>query len=99
MPKKTIEERLGYLGIHPEDLRLLAELRPALEAHVEGIIEALHRQLLLFPETRRGFRDPRVKEAFFEDRRRYILSFANTEFGDDYVRDRERAAVVQEQSG
>ena len=99
MPKKTIEERLGYLGIHPEDLRLLAELRPMLEAHVDAVIEALHRQLLLFPETRRPFRDPKVKEGFIADRRHYILSLANTEFDDGYVRDRERAAFVQEQSG
>jgi len=99
MARKTIEERLGYLGLHPEGLKLLAELRPLLETHVDGVIEALHRQLLLFPETRWPFRDPRVKEAFFTDRRRYILSLANTEFDVDYVRDRENAAVVQEQSG
>lgn len=99
MAKKTIEERLGYLGLDPEDLNLLAELRPVLEAHVDGIVEALYRQLLLFPETRRPFRDPRVKEGFVANRRRYILSLANTQFGDDYARDRERAAVEQEQGG
>jgi signal transduction histidine kinase len=99
MTKKTIEERLGYLGLHPEDLKLLAELRPLLEVHVDGIVEALHRQLLLFPETRRPFRDPRVKEWFVANRRQYILSLANTQFGDDYARDRERAAVEQEQGG
>jgi hypothetical protein len=49
MAKKTIEERLGCLGLDRDDLALLAELRPLLEAHADEIVEAFHRQLLLFP--------------------------------------------------
>ncbi len=99
MAKKTIEERLGYLGLDPEDLKLLAELRPVLEAHVDDIVEAFHRQLLLFPETRRLFLEPHAKERFVAGRRHYMLSLADTHFGDDYLRERERSSVTQERSG
>src|SRR4030095_1764809 len=99
MAKKTIEERLGYLGLDPEDLNLLAELRPVLEAHVDDIVEAFHRQLLLFPETRRLFLEPHAKERFVAGRRHYMLSLADTHFGDDYLRERERSSVIQERSG
>ncbi|MGH7819304.1 MAG: protoglobin domain-containing protein, partial [Candidatus Binatia bacterium] len=99
MAKKTIEERLGYLGLDPENLTLLGELRPVLEAHADDIEEAFHRQLLLFPETRRLFLEPRVKERFVAGRRHYILSLADTHFGDDYLRERERSAVAQERAG
>ena len=99
MAKKTIEERLGYLGLDPEDLKLLAELRPVLEAHVDDIVEAFHRQLLLFPETRRLFLEPHAKERFVAGRRHYMLSLADTHFGDDYLRERERSAVIQERAG
>ena len=99
MAKKTIEERLGYLGLDPEDLKLLAELRPVLEAHVDDIVEACHRQLLLFPETRRLFLEPHAKERFVAGRRHYVLSLADTHFGVDYLRERERSGVSQERAG
>ncbi len=99
MAKKSIEERLSYLGLDPEELSLLGELRPVLEAHVDDIVEAFHRQLLLFPETRRLFLEPNVKERFVAGRRQYMLSLADTHFGDDYLRERERSAVTQERAG
>jgi signal transduction histidine kinase len=99
MPKKTIDERLGYLGLDPEDLKLLGELRPLLEAHVDQIVDAFHRQLLMFPETRRLFLDPQVKERFVLGRRHYMMSLAETKFGDEYLRERERSAVTQERAG
>jgi signal transduction histidine kinase len=99
MARKTIEERLGYLGLDPEDMQLLAELRPLLETHVDQIVEAFHRQLLLLPETRRLFLDPRVKEQFVAGRRQYLLSLADTQFGDEYLAERERSSIVQERAG
>jgi signal transduction histidine kinase len=99
MAKKTIEERLAYLGLFPEELALLAELRPVLDLHVDDVVEAFHRQLLLFPETRRLFLEPRAKERFVSGRRHYMMSLAATEFGDDYLRERERSAIVQERAG
>src|SRR2546427_7648673 len=86
MAKKTIEERLAYLGLDPEDLKLLSELRPVLDAHVDDIVDAFHRQLLLFPETRRLFLEPHVKERFVAGRRHYMMSLADTQVGDDYLR-------------
>jgi len=99
MAKKTIDERLSYLGLDPEDLALLGELRPVLEAHVDEIVEAFHRQLLLFPETRRLFLEPNIKQRFVAGRRHYMLSLADTQLGDDYLRERERSSVTQERAG
>jgi signal transduction histidine kinase len=99
MAKKTIEERLGYLGLDRDDLALLSELRPLLETRVDEIVEAFHRQLLLFPETRMLFIEPNVKQLFAAGRRRYMLSLADTQFGDDYLRERERSVITQERAG
>jgi signal transduction histidine kinase len=99
MAKKTIDERLGYLGLEPEDLKLLAELRPVLETHVDDIVESFHRQLLLFPETRRLFLEPHAKERFVVGRRHYMMSLADTHLGDEYLRERELSAVTQERAG
>jgi signal transduction histidine kinase len=99
MPKKTIEERLGYLGLDTEELKLLSELRPVLEVHVDDIVDAFHRQLLLFPETRRLFLDPRIKERFVTGRRHYMMSLADIQFGEAYLRERERSSVTQERAG
>ena len=99
MAKKTIDERLSYLGLDPEDLALLAELRPVLEAHVDDIVEAFHRQLLLFPETRRLFLEPDIKQRFVAGRRHYMMSLAETHLGDDYLRERERSSITQERAG
>jgi len=99
MAKKTIQERMGYLGLDPEELALLAELRPVLETHVDDIVEAFHRQLLLFPETRKLFLEPNIKQRFAAGRRHYMMSLADTQLGDDYLRERERASVTQERAG
>jgi signal transduction histidine kinase len=99
MAKKTIVERMSYLGLYPEDLELLAELRPVLDEHVDDIVEAFYRQLLLFPETRRVFLEPNMKELFAAGQRHYMLSLADPQLGDDYLRDRERSSIAQERVG
>src|SRR5258706_2705160 len=99
MARKPVEERLSYLGLDPEELNLLAELRPVLAAHADEIVEAFHRQLLLFPETRRLFLEPRAKERFVAGRRQYMMSLADTHLGDDYLKERERSAITQERAG
>src|SRR5688572_23457753 len=99
MANKTLEERMSYLGLAAEDLVLLSELRPVLDAHVDDIVEAFHRQLLLFPETRRLFLEPEIKERFAAGRRHYMLSLAAAQLGDDYLRERERSSITQERAG
>jgi len=99
MAKKSLEERMSYLGLDPEELALLAELRPLLDAHVDDIVEAFHRQLLLFPETRRLFLEPAIKQRFAAGRRHYMLSLADIQLGDDYLRERERSSITQERAG
>src|SRR5262249_43696709 len=99
MPKKTIEERLSYLGLDPEDLKLLSELRPVLDAHVDHTVASFHRQLLLFPEPPGLFLEPNIRGRFVAGRRHYMISLADTHFGDDYLRERERSSVTQERAG
>jgi signal transduction histidine kinase len=99
MANKTLEERMSYLGLAAEDLALLSELRPVLDAHVDDVVEAFHRQLLLFPETRRLFLEPEIKERFAAGRRHYMLSLAAAQLGDDYLHERERSSITQERAG
>jgi signal transduction histidine kinase len=63
------------------------------------VVSAFYRQLLTFPETRRLFLDPTVKEKFVAGRRRYLLSLSEASFGDAYLRERKRSALVQERAG
>src|SRR5688572_11156589 len=99
MAKKTIQQRLSYFGLEPEELAILAELRPLLEAHADELVEAFYRQLLLYPETRRLFVDTAFRDQFIQGRRRYLLSIADTELGDDYLDARRRVAFAQERAG
>src|SRR5262245_39307585 len=99
MTKKSIQQRLSYFGLEPEELGILAELRPLLEAHAGELADAFYRQLLLYPETRRMFMDAAFKDRFVEARRRYLLSIAETRLGDDYLEARQRIASAQERAG
>jgi signal transduction histidine kinase len=99
MMKKSIQQRLAYIGLEPEELAVLSELRPLLEAHADEVVESFYRQLLLFPETRRLFTDASVKDQFIAARRGYMISLADTELASDYLDERQRSAIAQERAG
>jgi signal transduction histidine kinase len=99
MMKKSIQQRLSYIGLEPDELAILAELGPLLEEHANDVVEAFYRQLLLFPETRRLFMEASIKDQFIEGRRRYMISLAGTELSDEYLEERRRSAIVQERAG
>ena len=99
MTVKSIQQRLSHIGLEPEDLAVLAELRPLLETHATEVVEAFHRQLLLFPETRRMLMEANSKERFLEGRRRYVVSLAETALDDDYLARRQRLAIAHERAG
>jgi signal transduction histidine kinase len=99
MSEKSIQQRLSYFGLEPEELAILGELRPLLESHANEMVEAFYRKLLLYPETRRMFTDAAFKDRFLEGRRRYLMALSETELGDDYLADRRTVARAQERAG
>jgi signal transduction histidine kinase len=99
MAKKTIEERLGYLGLIPDDLALLAELRPMLEANADDLVEAFHRQLLLFPKPAGSSSSPTSSSGSPPAGVTTCCHSRIRSSADDYLRERERSSVTQERAG
>jgi len=99
MDAKSVAERLGYLGLDAEALALLAELTPVLEAHADEVVAGFYRKLLTFPETRRLFVEPAIKEQLLARQRRYLISLGEVSFGDAYLQERQNSAAVQARAG
>ncbi len=99
MDTKSVAERLGYLGLDAEALTLLAELTPVLEAHADEVANGFYRQLLTFPETRRLFLDPAMKDQFVARQRSYVISLSEAPFGDAYLQEWRSAAAMQARAG
>ena len=100
MIKKSIQQRLSYIGLEPEELAILAELRPAARRARE---RAWSRRSTGSSccSRRRGVCSwrPSIKDQFIEGRQRYMISLADTELGDDYLDERQRSAIAQERAG
>ena len=88
-----LSEQLEYYDYTEADRPALAELRPLLEKHAQGLVSAFYRHLLSFGPTRRLLADPQVKERLLVKQRAYLLSLAGPVIDDDYVR--HRIAVAQ----
>jgi signal transduction histidine kinase len=91
-----LEQRLAFLGFGDEDREALASLRPLLEKHAEGFVEAFYRHLLSFEQTRALLSDPAVKARVFESQRQYLLSLANPALDRAYVEERARIGETHE---
>jgi signal transduction histidine kinase len=94
-----LSEQLEYFDYTEADRATLAELRPLLEKHADGLVSAFYRHLLSFGPTRRLLADPQVKERLLVKQRAYLLSLAGPVIDDDYLRSRRRIGEVHEQVG
>lgn len=95
----SLEERLAFLGLMEADLLLLGELRPLLEQHAEGLVDAFYQHLLAFEPTRRLLADPQVKDRLLGKQRDYLLSLSEPRVDSAYEAERVRIGEVHEHVG
>jgi signal transduction histidine kinase len=97
--KRSIEQQLAFLELGKDDLALLAELRPMLEAAQERFVGAFYRHLLSFEPTRRLLADPDVKDRLLDKQRSYLLSLTDPVIDERYVEERLQIGRVHESLG
>jgi signal transduction histidine kinase len=95
----TPRELSDYFQYGPEQRKLLAVLRPALEKHADALVAAFYRHLLSFPATRNQLRDPTVRERLIGAQREYLLSLAGPELDAAYVEHRRHIGEVHARIG
>jgi signal transduction histidine kinase len=95
----TIDQRLQFLDIGPEDLELLAALRPVMEENADHIVSVFYRHLLSFAKTRRLLSDPQVKDRLLELQKRYLVSLVPPRLDENYIADRLRIGKTHHRVG
>jgi signal transduction histidine kinase len=94
-----LELRLSYLDLAPSDLKRLAALKPMLEKHAVGLVDAFYRRLLSFPPTRQLLGDPAVRERLVKTQREYLLSLSHPTIDDAYFEQRRNIGKAHERIG
>ena len=94
-----LEQRLAFLNLTQEDVAILQELRPLLEANAESFVAEFYRHLLSFQPTRELLRDPEVKNRLLRKQKEYLLGLSRPIFDESYVRERRHIGEVHERIG
>jgi signal transduction histidine kinase len=99
MPIATLESRLHFLDVTPEDRALLASLREVMEDHSDHIVAVFYRHLLSFPETRQLLVVPEVRDRLLEKQKQYLISLAPPSLGPEYISERLRIGETHHRVG
>lgn len=75
---------LQYLGIAPEDIQLLRELKPVVEPHTQTLIDRFYAHLQSFEGTRAFVTDPQVLRRLLEAQRDYLKTLFEANFNEEY---------------
>ena len=94
-----LAQRLAFLRLDPADVKLLAELRPAVEARSQEFVDVFYRHLLGFDEVRELLRDEQVRARLLEAQARYFVSLVCDEIDEAYVDARYRIGLTHERIG
>jgi signal transduction histidine kinase len=95
----TLENRLQFLDVTPEDRELLGSLGGIMEDHADHIVGVFYRHLLSFPETRQLLIVPAVRDRLLEKQKQYLISLAPPSLGPDYVAERLRIGETHHRVG
>lgn len=94
-----LDLRLAYLGLTQDEIAVLGELRPNVEAAADNLVAAFYRHLLSFEGTRGFLADPEVKNRLLRSQREYLLSLFGTPVDDRYVEERIQIGRTHERIG
>jgi len=95
----ALDRRLAFLRLDPEELALLAELRPLLEKRAGEFVDLFYRHLLGFAETRALLHDREVRERLLQSQTEYLISLTDPVIDDSYVEARFRIGRTHERIG
>jgi signal transduction histidine kinase len=98
-PPSSLEIRLAFLQLGPDDLDRLTDLRPTLAAHASSLVDAFYRHLKQFPETASLLKDPATRERLLSQQRSYLLSLADDEIDEAHVERSRQIGRVHAQIG
>jgi len=97
--ERDLERRLAFPELGEDDLTLLADAQPVLEAAADGMVAGFYRHLLSFEATRHLLVEPAVKERLLVAQREYLLSLAEPKIDLGYLADRLRIGETHERIG
>jgi methyl-accepting chemotaxis protein len=92
-------QRLAFLRLGNEDIRLLRGMLPMMQRRVDGIVAKFYEHLLEFGDARAFFPDQQTLEHVKSTQREYLLDLCRGNFDDAYVDKRLQIGVVHERIG
>jgi diguanylate cyclase (GGDEF)-like protein/PAS domain S-box-containing protein len=94
-----IQQRLLFLEVTAEDLRLLREIHPLLQPRLPDVIAGFYRHLQTMPVLRILLKDPVVLDRLYQLQAAYFQSLTAGDYGADYVRHRLRVGLAHQRIG
>ncbi|MYM81015.1 EAL domain-containing protein [Duganella sp. FT50W] len=94
-----IEQRLLFLEVTPDDIRLLREIHPLLLPRLPEVIAGFYRHLLAMPVLRLLLRDPVVLDRLHHLQGKYFQTLTAGDYGTEYVRHRLRVGLAHQRIG
>jgi signal transduction histidine kinase len=91
--------RRSFACFTEEDARLLVELRPVFERHVDALVDRFHEHLLRLPNLQPFLADPETVQRLRRFQRDYLLSLVSGRYDEAYVRDRHQIGRTHERIG
>ncbi|MYN24979.1 putative bifunctional diguanylate cyclase/phosphodiesterase [Duganella levis] len=94
-----IQQRLLFLEVTAEDVRLLREIHPLLQPRLPEVIAGFYRHLQTMPVLRILLKDPVVLDRLYHLQAAYFRSLTAGDYGIDYVRHRLRVGLAHQRIG
>lgn len=97
--KEELDDRLAYLGLGPDERRLLADLGPLLERHADRFVTEFYRHVLSFEATRSLLAEPEAAGRLLAKQREYLLSLGEAALDEAYLDGLVRIGAVHARIG
>jgi|GEM_PF-975135 len=88
--------RKDYIGLIPQDEETLKRLKPAIQPHVDQLVQGFYQHLLQFEELRGFLSDELISTRLLSAQREYLLSLFSGEYGEAYFQNRFQIGHVHE---
>ncbi|MRW82738.1 EAL domain-containing protein [Pseudoduganella sp. FT26W] len=94
-----IQQRLLFLEVTDEDIRLLRQIHPLLQPRLPEVIAGFYRHLQTMPVLRILLKDKAVLDRLHHLQASYFQSLTAGDYGPDYVRHRLRVGLAHQRIG
>ncbi|WP_432378096.1 putative bifunctional diguanylate cyclase/phosphodiesterase [Duganella sp. P38] len=94
-----IQQRLLFLEVTAEDVKLLRAIHPLLQARLPAVIAGFYRHLQSVPVLRTMLADPVVLDRLHQLQGKYFATLTAGDYGADYVRHRLRVGLAHQRIG